>query len=391
MKTKEEWCQLFETVVGRIPTEIEVLAAEKSSFDPKAIIPISEGKIFEKSTVEEVTVTDDILASTSPLQNGAMFDKTLQNQKMSEKFLPKPSKEIIALPIISFVVSGLTLLLSMVVNSSWILLIMSLASLTLGIVSLAVNFKKTKKVLSIIALPLSIGALVVAGSVGIYHSAVESIESVFQRSLDDSLDDDFGDVLNDEVDTDFYVDTKAPFQWTEEKFRSLDFESDEITSYLTPQELIDKYGKANEATYSEGYLDFFYSGKTDEEYVNLTFWQNELGDWILDSGAITIESKGIETIPEESYQSTWTEKEFDQLIEADYERPELGSTWKEIHSKYGHPTFGEYTLANYGDGFTKNLNLYYTDLSADEGKLSEVNLYFTEKEGEYFLTYKSFE
>lgn len=156
-------------------------------------------------------------------------------------------------------------------------------------------------------------------------------------------------------------------------------------------ELIQVYGKANEASVSDGYLDLTYIGKADEDYVTLYFEQDELGNWILSSGSMSLGSMDLKTQPEESYQSNWTEEAFDKLIEADYDKPELGSSWNDIHKNFGNPTSGEYLLSNFGDGFEMNLDLYYTDQSPDSGKLSDVNLYFSEKNGNYFLTYKFYE
>ncbi|WP_161978980.1 hypothetical protein [Streptococcus sp. S784/96/1] len=390
MKTREEWCQLFEVVVGRMPTEIEILAAEKSLFNPKAILPISEGKIFEESAVADKMVTpdDDEAISVPFLEDIEKSGNTSSSHKSAEKVILEPSKEIIALPIVSFVISGLTILLSLVVKSPLLLLILSLASLTLGIVSLAVNFKKKKKILSVIALPLAIGALVIATSVGLYHATLERFESIAQSSFDADWDYSEENIFEGTFDGTLYVDSEAPFHWTEEKFKSLDFEPDTITSIITVEEVVDKYGKANEATYSDGYLTLVYSDETHSKYVDLSFVRNELGDWVLNHGYMATEAKDIKIVAEEAYKSTWTKEDFDKLIEGDYSRPELGSSWKDINSKYGKPTFAEYILSNYGDGFTRELNLYYTDWSADAGKLSDVNLTFTEKNGEYFLTYK---
>lgn len=390
MKTREEWCRLFETVVGRAPTEIEVLAAEKSRFSPKAIIPISEGKIFEDSAVadEVVTVRDEVAISAPSLETIQNSDNVISSSKPTETFILNPSKEIIALPIVSFVISGVTILLSLVLKSPLLLLTLSLASLTLGIVSLAVNFNKKKKILSMIALPLAVGALVIATSVGIYHATVERFESIAQSRFDEDWDYDEEDSFEEAFDEEFYTDPDAPFRWTEEKFKSLNFEPDTITSSITADELVDKYGMANRGTYLDNYLTLSYSDETDSKYVDLSFFQNELGDWMLNHGYMVTEAKDIKIVAEEDYNSTWTKEEFDKLIEGDYDRLELGNSWKDILSKYGQPTFAEYTLSNYGDGFTKELNLYYTDWSADAGKLSDVNLTFTEKNGDYFLTYK---
>lgn len=396
MKTREEWCQIFEMVVGRVPTEVELLAAEESRFNPKAILPISEGRVFKEDEEELIQVTKEETASALFLENKEPNEKSTSSMESTDELTSHKSKEIKSIPIVSFVISGLTILLSLLVKSPLVLLLLSLLSLTLGIISLAINLKKSQKVLSWIALPLSIGALAVAGSVGIYYATFDRVASIV-RNVDRSNNGFDQDMWEDDwegwsEDVEVYVDEQAPFRWTEAQFRSLNFGSLTTgTEGMILDELIQVYGKANEASVSDGYLDLTYIGKADEDYVTLYFEQDELGNWILSSGSMSLGSMDLKTQPEESYQSNWTEEAFDKLIEADYDKPELGSSWSDIHKNFGDPTFGEYLLSNFGDGFEMNLDLYYTDQSPDSGKLSDVNLYFSEKNGNYFLTYKFYE
>lgn len=396
MKTREEWCQIFEMVVGRVPTEVELLAAEESSFNPKAILPISEGRVFKEAEEELTQVIAEETASAQFLENKEPNEKSTSSMESTDDLTSRKSKEIKAIPIVSFVISGLTILLSLLVKSPLVLLLLSLLSLTFGIISLTINLKKSQKVLSWIALPLSIGALAVAGSVGIYYATFDRVASIV-RNVDRSNNGFDQDMWKDDwedwpEDVEIYVDEQAPFRWTEARFRSLNFGNLATgTEGMILDELIQVYGKANEASVSDGYLDLTYIGKADEDYVTLYFEQDELGNWILSSGSMSLGSMDLKTQPEESYQSTWTEEAFDKLIEADYDKPELGSSWNDIHKNFGNPTSGEYLLSNFGDGFEMNLDLYYTDQSPDSGKLSDVNLYFSEKNGNYFLTYKLYE
>lgn len=393
MKTREEWCQIFEMVVGRVPTEVELLAAEESRFNPKAILPISEGRVFKEAEEELTQVIAEETASAQFLENRETNEKSTSSMESTDDLTSRKSKEIKAIPIVSFVISGLTILLSLLVKSPLVLLLLSLLSLTFGIISLTINLKKSQKVLSWIALPLSIGALAVAGSIGIYYATFDRVASIV-RNVDRSNNGFDQDMWEDDwedwpEDVEIYVDEQAPFRWTEARFRSLKFGNlNTGTEGMILDELIQVYGKANEASVSDGYLDLTYIGKADEDYVTLYFEQDELGNWILSSGSMSLGSMDLKTQPEESYQSTWTEEAFDKLIEADYDKPELGSSWSDIHKNFGNPTSGEYLLSNFGDGFEINLDLYYTDQSPDSGKLSDVNLYFSEKNGNYFLTYK---
>lgn len=396
MKTREEWCQIFEMVVGRVPTEVELLAAEESRFNPKAILPISEGRVFKEAEEELTQVIAEETASAQFLENRETNEKSPSSMESTDDLTSRKSKEIKAIPIVSFVISGLTILLSLLVKSPLVLLLLSLLSLTFGIISLTINLKKSQKVLSWIALPLSIGALAVAGSVGIYYATFDRVASII-RNVDRSNNGFDQDMWKDDwedwpEDVEIYVDEQAPFRWTEARFRSLKFGNlNTGTEGMILDELIQVYGKANEASVSDGYLDLTYIGKADEDYVTLYFEQDELGNWILSSGSMSLGSMDLKTQPEESYQSNWTEEAFDKLIEADYDKPELGSSWNDIHKNFGNPTSGEYLLSNFGDGFEMNLDLYYTDQSPDSGKLSDVNLYFSEKNGNYFLTYKFYE
>ncbi|MGT2681949.1 hypothetical protein [Streptococcus porci] len=396
MKTREEWCQIFEMVVGRVPTEVELLAAEESRFNPKAILPISEGRVFKEAEEELTQVIAEETANAQFLENKEPNEKSTSSMESTDDLTSRKSKEIKAVPIVSFVISGLTILLSLLVKSPLVLLLLSLLSLTFGIISLTINLKKSQKVLSWIALPLSIGALAVAGSVGIYYATFDRVASIV-RNVDRSNNGFDQDMWKDDwedwpEDVEIYVDEQAPFRWTEARFRSLKFGNlNTGTEGMILDELIQVYGKANEASVSDGYLDLTYIGKADEDYVTLYFEQDELGNWILSSGSMSLGSMDLKTQPEESYQSTWTEEAFDKLIEADYDKPELGSSWNDIHKNFGNPTSGEYLLSNFGDGFEMNLDLYYTDQSPDSGKLSDVNLYFSEKNGNYFLTYKFYE
>lgn len=396
MKTREEWCQIFETVIGRVPTEVELLAAEESHFNPKAILPISEGRVFKEAEEELSQSIAEETANAQFLENKEPNEKSTSSMESTDELTSHKSKEIKSIPIVSFVISGLTILLSLLVKSPLVLLLLSLLSLTFGVISLAINLKKSQKVLSWLALPLSIGALAVAGSVGIYYATFDRVASIV-RNVDRSNNGFDQDMWEDDwegwsEDVEVYVDEQAPFRWTEAQFRSLNFGSLTTgTEGMILDELIQVYGKANEASVSDGYLDLTYIGRADEDYVTLYFEQDELGNWILSSGSMSLGSMDLKTQPEESYQSTWTEEAFDKLIEADYDKPELGSSWNDIHKIFGNPTSGEYLLSNFGEGFEMNLDLYYTDQSPDSGKLSDVNLYFSEKNGNYFLTYKFYE
>ncbi|MGT2742500.1 DUF308 domain-containing protein [Streptococcus plurextorum] len=395
MKTREEWIDLFEEVIGRKPTEIELLAAEKSGYDPKAILPVSEGRVFEeegKSSQEQTEQlsedqTEEISASEpevlpDSLHNGetAVFSETGSSSASK--------KEMMALPIVSFVLSGIALLVSLFVKSPYIIFSVAFIALVLGILSLVFNFQKTSKTLSIIALPLAIFSFAVGSSVGAYQVLSEvRYRLALAYEAEDVWEDEW-EVSGDSA-LDAYVDESYEFVWTELDFREIDFSGYDGTSGTSIEKILSQFGKADDAYLAENYLELSYYADDSLAYVSITFKQDSSGSWIASDGFAADLSNQKIAIRTEDYQSTWTQADFDALVVGDYSSIELGTKWSDIQAKFGAPTDASEHLSNYGDGFERSLSIYYIADETSDGYLEEVYLNFEEKNGEFYLINKN--
>lgn len=307
-------------------------------------------------------------------------------------------KELIVLPIISFVVSVITLILAWFAPLPIIYVIIAFLGLIYAIVSLIVNIQR-KKVLSIIALVLASLIFLVSGLAVFVRQAqnnpnpTEQTESKKSDEKDDTDVDD--DDSKDSTDVKDYIADSSDFKfkWTKSKFTDLKFSSYSNKNGDSLKSVVKKFGKGSNATISGDKLSLEYEkGEgNSRKSVHLTFTKQRKhnGKFILSDGYISFTPKDIKIVSEKSYKSDWTQADVDALTVGDSSTGESGTNLNEILKKHGNPTEAKETILNYGDGFKKSLEILYNSYSSDgSSKLGYVSLNFVQQNDNYLLTYK---
>ncbi|EMC27495.1 hypothetical protein SMU85_07192 [Streptococcus mutans ST6] len=307
-------------------------------------------------------------------------------------------KELIVLPIISFVVSVITLILAWFAPLPIIYVIIAFLGLIYAIVGLIVNIQR-KKVLSIIALVLASLIFLVSGLAVFVRQAqnnpnpTEQTESKKSDEKDDTDVDD--DDSKDSTDVKDYIADSSDFKfkWTKSKFTDLKFSSYSNKNGDSLKSVVKKFGKGSNATISGDKLSLEYEkGEgNSRKSVHLTFTKQRKhnGKFILSDGYISFTPKDIKIVSEKSYKSDWTQADVDALTVGDSSTGESGTNLNEILKKHGNPTEAKETILNYGDGFKKSLEILYNSYSSDgSSKLGYVSLNFVQQNDNYLLTYK---
>lgn len=307
-------------------------------------------------------------------------------------------KELIVLPIISFVVSVITLILAWFAPLPIIYVIIAFLGLIYAIVGLIVNIQR-KKVLSIIALVLASLIFLVSGLAVFVRQAqnnpnpTEQTESKKSDEKDDTDVDD--DDSKDSTDVKDYIADSSDFKfkWTKSKFTDLKFSSYSNKNGDSLKSVVKKFGKGSNATISGDKLSLEYEkGEgNSRKSVHLTFTKQRKhnGKFILSDGYISFTPKDIKIVSEKSYKSDWTQADVDALTVGDSSTGKSGTNLNEILKKHGNPTEAKETILNYGDGFKKSLEILYNSYSSDGGsKLGYVSLNFVQQNDDYLLTYK---
>lgn len=325
---------------------------------------------------------------------------------------PTTRNENIILPIISYVVSFLLLILAWVTPIPFVFLILSFLGIIFAIVSLVLNWKR-KKVLSIIA-------LVVAGFVFLMSGAATAINAFKnadnfheksrlspkkdKKQADDSNQAADSDDADDEAITsnssnvkDYIADSNAyQFKWTIKGFTDLEFSGYDARNGTDIKKVIKKFGKASNASLSDDgkRLVLEYREKSSEGRGNasLRFSKQYDGKFILSSGSLYgINTDAVKTVSRQQYKSTWTQKDMDDLKKGDSYSGEGGTGLKEVIEKHGNPTGATESIRNSGEGFIYQLELTYSSANRDdETKLDYVSLDFVRSEGsdDYLLKHK---
>ncbi|EMB63932.1 hypothetical protein SMU26_09829 [Streptococcus mutans 3SN1] len=307
-------------------------------------------------------------------------------------------KELIVLPIISFVISVITLILAWFAPLPIIYVIIAFLGLIYAIVGLIVNIQR-KKVLSIIALVLASLIFLVSGLAVFVRQAqnnpnpTEQTESKKSDEKDDTDVDD--DDSKDSTDVKDYIADSSDFKfkWTKSKFTDLKFSSYSNKNGDSLKSVVKKFGKGSNATISGDKLSLEYEkGEgNSRKSVHLTFTKQRKhnGKFILSDGYISFTPKDIKIVSEKSYKSDWTQADVDALTVGDSSTGKSGTNLNEILKKHGNPTEAKETILNYGDGFKKSLEILYNSYSSDGGsKLGYVSLNFVQQNDDYLLTYK---
>ncbi len=298
-------------------------------------------------------------------------------------------KELIVLPIISFVVSVITLILAWFAPLPIIYVIIAFLGLIYAIVGLIVNIQR-KKVLSIIALVLASLIFLVSGLAVFVRQAqnnpnpTEQTESKKSDEKDDTDVDD--DDSKDSTDVKDYIADSSDFKfkWTKSKFTDLKFSSYSNKNGDSLKSVVKKFGKGSNATISGDKLSLEYEkGEgNSRKSVHLTFTKQRKhnGKFILSDGYISFTPKDIKIVSEKSYKSDWTQADVDALTVGDSSTGKSGTNLNEILKKHGNPTEAKETILNYGDGFKKSLEILYNSYSSDGGsKLGYVSLNFVQQ------------
>lgn len=407
MATKEEWVGLFETVVGRKPTADEFMAAKEGGFDPSQIMSIA-GFHQNQADSTKATPGKNTEAVTPSKQPMGGVNSQIPSASQPATGTTKSSVDIgMVLAIVSLVLSLIFLLAAWLTPFAVTFLVLSVLNLIFAGVVLFLNLKKQGKLLSIVA--TAVAGIVLLSSLGalVFHNSQENQAAVDERKTsqktdkdvaDDSDNDDKSDGKDskdaadddkaDSTDVNDYIDKNAKFDWTEKNFTALKFAGYDSKEGTSLKEIIKEHGKANDAEVSGNDLTLTYESGTgtNRKEARLRFEKQYDGRFILSSGSAYGISESVKV--NNNYKSNWTKAEYDELAEGDSETGDGGSKWTDIQKKYGDPKDAFIHLSNYGNGFSKMLDVTYSDYDSDDSKLSYVALDFVEKDGEYYLVHK---
>lgn len=329
------------------------------------------------------------------------FEQPVVPPTVNPAFQSAPArKELIVLPIISFVVSAITLLLAWLAPLPIIYVIIAFLALIYAVVSLIVNLKR-KKVLSIIAVVLASVVFLASGAaVFVRQPKDDQVKTEKQEKKkdkdedidDEDIDDDEDEDKEDSTDIQDYIASSSDYEykWTESKFGDLEFSGYSNKEGSTVKSVLKKFGKASDATINDDTLTLRYEGNNDDERVRLSFEKQYNGKFILSSGTMYYNSPKVKTTSRGSYKSNWTQGDVDALTVGDRETGSGGAKLDDIIKKHGNPVEARAMITNYGRGVRKSLKVLYSDYSgSDKSKLSFVSLEFAEQSnGDYLLIYK---
>lgn len=317
-----------------------------------------------------------------------------------------PRKENIILPIISFVISLLVLILSWVTPIPYVFTLIGFFGILFAVLALVLNWKR-KKIFSIIALAVASFVFFISGAAALFNALRldmgTEITAVEDIGDDDVVDDDVrgqnGDTDESSFDVNEYIadPDDYKFKWTVEEYMDLKFAGydDKEGSELGP--ILEKFGKAStaEASQNGDYLNLIYYYPEDSKSLPtlklvLRFKKQDNGKYLLLEGSsygFTLE--GIETISEDDYDSKWTQEELDSLTVSSEQENKDGTKLSDVLKKYGKPTRVTEFISNYGEGFRKSISIYYEGTNTGEF-LNFVNLEFYNPDDgdEYYLTFK---
>ena len=379
MATKEEWASLFETIVGRKPSPQELMKAKETGFDP--------GKIIE-------------------IAGAAQENSAEQAQQSAPVSSDRETNEKKVWPMISLAVSGFSLLLALLTPWKIVFTILALLGLIFAVILLIVNWKQSKKILTVIA--VATAALVFAANLGVTvytnvnnkspQTTVSQSDKGKSKKTEakkdkDKKDEDNDDTKEDSTDINDYIDGDYQFDWTESDFLSLKVYSIHGSNRGTRIKTILKtYGKATEGRMNGDFLTltYFNGDYSSLKEVELRFVRKD-GIYSLDKA--TAEGLSNTVAIKKDYRANWTQSDFDALQEAPEEPNSdltVGSKWTDIQKQFGDPRLSDQRIVNLGDGegFEKQMSVTYLDYSAAEGYLPYINLDFKEKDGVYYLTHK---
>lgn len=293
------------------------------------------------------------------------------------------------LPIIIMVLALLFAILSFT-KLGVVFAILSVLVVIGAVVVLVLALKSNKKVLSFVALGVSVlGLLVSIGGavVSTINLSQETSSQVSKSNDDDDSDEDSdSSVPDDSTDIADYSDNNHDFDWEQEDIDEQDVDG------ATVSEVIEEHGLATEATVESDTLYLTYAATTDYdgEEVRLAFDKEHDGTWVLSYVVGTFEATDVET-QGDSYTSDWTKADFDALKVGDISTGENGDTWDSIKSKHAKPNKAMYEISKFdNDKAEVTLQISYDDDDAPSDKAQTVNLHFVlQEDGKtYKLGYK---
>ncbi|MGT2923760.1 MFS transporter [Streptococcus caviae] len=378
--------------------------AQNPAEQPVSEQPVPEQSAGEPAAYQEaqsqpqapVNTPEPAVPQQTDVQQGQMnFEQPTVPPTVNPAFQSAPArKELIVLPIISFVVSVITLILAWLAPLPIIYVIIAFLALIYAVVSLIVNLKR-KKVLSIIALVLAAVVFLASGAaVFVRQSGDEQVKTEKHEKKDDKedTDDEEDEGEEDSTDVQDYIADSSDYEykWTESKFEDLEFAGYSNNDGSKVKSVLKKFGKASDATINGDALTLRYKGNTDDERVRLSFRKQYDGTFILSSGSLYFNSSKVKTSERGSYKSNWTKADVDALTVGDRETGSGGAKLDDIIKKHGNPVEAREVIESYGRGIEKSLRILYSDYSSsDDSKLSYVSLEFVEQSnGDYLLTYK---
>ena len=308
-------------------------------------------------------------------------------------------KELIVLPIISFVVSVITLILAWLAPLPFIYVIIAFLGIIYAIVGLIVNLKR-KVVLSIIALVIASLVFLISG-LAVFVRQPKSDDIKTAKTEKKSVKEDIDDEDEEDIDGDSKDSTKVQdytaspsdydYTWSESKFKRLKFAGySGSKGGSSVKSIIKKFGKASEAHIDSNLLSLDYSSTKNNERVHLSFKKQYDGKFILSSGVMSSTPSKIKTVPRGSYKSNWTQADVDDLTTGHMNTGKGGTNLDDVIKKHGNPVGAREAVSSSGEGFKKTLKLLYNDYSgSDKSKLSYVSLEFVKQSnGDYLLSYK---
>ncbi|WP_019805543.1 hypothetical protein, partial [Streptococcus mutans] len=251
------------------PTENNSVSGEQTEQQRSTAAPVLEQAVEGGTANQEIPQQAPVPPTESVAPQG---QQTAFEQQVASPFTNPVSptaptvtarKELIVLPIISFVVSVITLILAWFAPLPIIYVIIAFLGLIYAIVGLIVNIQR-KKVLSIIALVLASLIFLVSGLAVFVRQAqnnpnpTEQTESKKSDEKDDTDVDD--DDSKDSTDVKDYIADSSDFKfkWTKSKFTDLKFSSYSNKNGDSLKSVVKKFGKGSNATISGDKLSLEY-------------------------------------------------------------------------------------------------------------------------------------
>lgn len=159
-----------------------------------------------------------------------------------------------------------------------------------------------------------------------------------------------------------YMDNQEKADWTFDDILELDKEKYSV------EEVVEKYGKATEATqYSFSIeLDYHFNSINWKRGVSLEFVKDNDGDYMLSTFTGGVAAPNIQTYSFESSKSDWTVEEYESLAVGDRKTGKGGALWSEIYKNHPQPQEADIIFNDFEYEPKYQLEVEYSPLEREE-------------------------